>query len=126
MDWSKAEIQETLAAIGRRSVSDAQFRALALSDAKAAVNQVTSKPIPDNFNIQFVEETGVRMTVVLPPTKEGALSEAELELVSGGGGTLKTAPLGLGGLTVGLGGLTVGGGGFTQVGTNTNQFYLKL
>lgn len=121
MQWSKAEIQEALAEVGRRSVNDAEFRALALRDAKAAVKQITSKSIPEKFKVQFIEDAGAQMTVVLPPVKSkgGVLSEEELELVSGGGGAMKAMP-------GSLGGLTGGSLGSTQIGTNANLFYINL
>jgi hypothetical protein len=121
MQWSKAEIQETLAEVGRRTANNAEFRALALRDANAAIRQVTSKPIPENFKVQFVDNAAAHMTVVLPPakSKEGVLSEEELELVSGGGGAIKGMP---GGMTGFSGPITTP----TQIGTNANLFYVNL
>jgi hypothetical protein len=121
MQWSNAEIREILAEVGRRTANNAEFRALALRDANAALRQVTSKPIPENFKVQFVDNSATHMTVVLPPakSKEDALSEEELELVSGGGGAMKATPGSLSGFT---GPITTP----TQIGTNTNLFYVNL
>jgi hypothetical protein len=121
MQWTEAEIKETLAEIGRRSANDADYRALALRDAKAAIQRITSKPIPDDFTVKFIEDSGAGMTVVLPPAKsnEGVLSEQELEMVSGGGGAINKSASSLN-VMAGM------GGGFTPIGTNLNSFYVKL
>jgi hypothetical protein len=92
MQWSQAEIEQALLDIRKRAATDADFHALALSDPRAAVAQVSTKPIPENFKIRFVDNARANLTVVLPDpaAKDGSLNEAELELVSGGGGICKT------------------------------------
>jgi len=122
MQWTETEIKETLAEIGRRSTSDSDYRSLALRDAKAAIKRITPKPIPESFKIKFIEDSGAGMTVVLPPakSKDGVLSDDELELVSGGGSGNKLAS------ADGLRELSATSGGSTQFLTSANTLYVKL
>ena len=97
MNWTSEDIETTLRAVTERSMTDSKFRALALSDPLAAISQVATKPVAKDFKIQFVDNAGADMTVVLPDAaKQGApVSEEELAGVAGGvgGPTLNCATL---------------------------------
>ena len=81
--WSPQKLNETMAEIQKRSVTDSDFRALALKDASAAVEAVTGEPLPAGAKLRFVNQLE-EMTVVLPPAADGELTEAQLEQVAGG------------------------------------------
>jgi len=79
------EASETMDAIFRRSATDRPFRQKLVTDAKAALSEYAGHPMPDNFNVKFVEKQG-DVTIVLPAAAGSAveLNDAELELVAGG------------------------------------------
>ena len=95
MSWTPEQIETTLRAVTERSMTDPGFRALALSNPVGAIGKVASVPVPNDFKIQFVDNAGCDMTVVLPDAaKQGApVTEEELASVAGGG-------YGLGGVAV--------------------------
>lgn len=89
MSWTPEEIEQTLRAVTERSLKDSAFRALAISNPNAAIAQVTNKAIPADFRIQFVDNAGNDMTIVLPDAKKdapAAINEEELAGVAGGAG----------------------------------------
>src|SRR5947209_4535395 len=57
----------------QKAQSDPAFRALALKDGTAAVEQLTGKPLPDGLKIQFVDSPRGTITVGLPPAKSDEL-----------------------------------------------------
>jgi hypothetical protein len=87
------EGQEQYKALLARSATDMEFRQKLLTDPRAAVAEFTGQPIPENFNVHFVENKG-DATIVLPNPANAELSENELEAVSGGWIPLVAAVLG--------------------------------
>jgi hypothetical protein len=77
--------QEKLQAMLARSATDMDFRRKLLENPRAAVSEFTGRPVPESFNVRFVDAQG-EPTVVLPDYVDPnvALSDAELEAVSGG------------------------------------------
>ncbi len=87
---------QTLMELGSRvalkAETDPEFRALALRDGKAAVEQVACTHLPDGLKIHFVEGHGAEITWGLRPVnKSGELSDRELEAVAGGRSSEETA-----------------------------------
>ncbi len=81
------ELATLLREIYRRSMTEPEFRALALNDATAAFEAVGGTLT--NWNIKFVDsEEGIEDVFMLPPAIETApeLTAEELEAVAGGGG----------------------------------------
>ena len=84
--WSEEEVERTLEEIRKRSITDPDFRDLALSDSAAAIAKVTPKSMPGGYQVKFIDNSGPVKSFVLPDpafeTEE--LSDAELEAVAGG------------------------------------------
>jgi 3-methyladenine DNA glycosylase AlkC len=84
--FTDSQWNEIFAEVTRRATVDADFRALALRDATAAMRAVTNKSLPSNVVVRFVDNSGTTKTIPLPaaiPEVE-ELSELDLEQVAGG------------------------------------------
>ncbi len=62
---------------------DGDFRALLIADPRAAISDEIGTSIPEGFDIVVHEDSATTAHLVLPPSPE--LTEAELQMVSGGG-----------------------------------------
>lgn len=72
-------------AVHKRAKRDEQFRDLAITDPRAAIEEATGERIPANFNIKFYDGTGFDFVSVLPDLETtGELDEDELDMVAGG------------------------------------------
>jgi hypothetical protein len=98
--WSDAEVLRTIAEIKFRSRTDPEFRALALSNARAAIAKVNPRPISSDLAVFFVEGTDAAlikdrgasdMIVVLPDPagRTEEISDTELQAVAGGDGDIR-------------------------------------
>ena len=100
MSWSQEQIDQTLRAVGERSLNDAGFRALALRDPNAAIRQVSGRDVPNEVTVRFVDNAGAHFTIVLPDPgfaqRTGGLQDEDLVGVAGGGtiGILPTSDAG--------------------------------
>ena len=69
-------------------MKDESFRKNLLENPKAAIEEETGIKLPEAINLTVVEEDSATFFLVLPPKinpeTEDELSEAELEMVSGG------------------------------------------
>ena len=65
-----------------KATEDADFRARLLSDPKGTVEEDLGVSIPANLSIEVHEDGGAAAHLVLPP--DSRLSEADLQMVSGG------------------------------------------
>ena len=77
--------QEQFQALLSRSATDWDFRQALLNDPRATVGEFTGEPVPDSFDLVFIENKA-DATIVLPDYEdpEGELSEEDLEAVAGG------------------------------------------
>ncbi len=76
-----SELREQLVA---RATEDEEFRVRMLDDPKGAIKEELGLVIPDGFTVEVHEDTTDTGHLVLPPSS--ALSEADLEMMAGGGG----------------------------------------
>ena len=73
------------AQVFKKAGSDPAFRALAMRDGTAAVEQVLGSKLPDGVKIRFVENDGAWLTLGMPPARTSdELSDRDLEAVAGG------------------------------------------
>ncbi len=81
----RRQLEEKLIA---RAMKDDAFRKTLLENPKAAIEKETGIKLPEAINLKVVEEDVATFFLVLPPKinpeTEDELSEAELEMVSGG------------------------------------------
>lgn len=65
-----------------RAEEDSGFRARLVADPKTAISSELETPIHEGFDIAVHEDSATMAHLVLPPS--GALTEAEMEMVTGG------------------------------------------
>ncbi len=75
-------VTELRARILDKAAGDDDFRASLMADPKAAISAEIGTAIPDGFDVVVHEESPTAAHLVLPPSP--ALTEAELETVTGG------------------------------------------
>ena len=81
------EQQQVLEAVLTRAAEDADFRRELVADPHRAIRTAFGVTIPESFRIRFIEkEPEVDALVVLPDLRAKALSDDDLEIVSGGAG----------------------------------------
>ena len=66
-----------------KAEDDSDFRARLVEDPRAAIAAEIGADIPDEFAVSVHEDSATTAHIVLPPSP--ALTEAELEMVAGGG-----------------------------------------
>jgi hypothetical protein len=80
---------QTLNAVIARAESDSVFRRQLLTDPRRAIFDAFGVTIPGEFRIKFIEkDADVDALIVLPDSRpvgtDGAVSDSDLEVVSGG------------------------------------------
>ena len=66
-----------------RAAEDDEFRSLLIADPKTAISAETGQTIPDGFDVAVHEDSATTAHLVLPLSPQ--LTDAELEMVAGGG-----------------------------------------
>ena len=66
-----------------RAAEDGEFRSRLIADPKAAISDETGATIPDGFDVAVHEDSATTAHLVLPLSPQ--LTDAELEMVAGGG-----------------------------------------
>lgn len=84
--WTEEEFNGLLIEAVRRAAMDGTFRQRLMGESRATLQELASKPLPENYEVCFTEDTASRRTVVLPPLmpSDGELTPEELERVAGG------------------------------------------
>lgn len=83
--WTKEEIDNSVKEVMEKSVTDPDFRKLALNDPQAAIKTIANKELPEGYQIKFVDSDPVAdMTFVLPPAQCEELSEDQMVRIAGG------------------------------------------
>ncbi|HEY9724137.1 MAG TPA: hypothetical protein V6D47_19200 [Oscillatoriaceae cyanobacterium] len=76
------------AAVVRKSIEDAGFRAQLLKDPKGTIEKALNLPLPSGFTLKVAEAPQNEFTVVLPyqvkTAADGEMSDSDLESVAGG------------------------------------------
>ena len=72
--------------VARRAAVDPDFRQIAVSNPKQALETFYGQPLDIDIPISFADNSGSTKTFVLPPlmSTSGELSDADLEQVAGG------------------------------------------
>jgi hypothetical protein len=82
---SRKDVRDALV---RAALKDEEFRRSLLADPKAAVERALGATLPEQIEVELLQETEEKMYIVLPkdiPTDLSPdLSDAELEKVAGG------------------------------------------
>ena len=85
LEKQRKQLEEKLIA---KAMKDESFRKNLLENPKAAIEEETGIKLPEALNLKVVEENPSTFYLILPPKinpeTEDELSEAELEMVSGG------------------------------------------
>ena len=67
-----------------KAAKDEAFRDALLKDPKAAIAAHLGMPLPEDLTVRVVENTSDAITLVIPPLLTDALSDQDLEAVTGG------------------------------------------
>jgi len=82
--------QQLEQALIEKAMNDEAFRKALIADPKGTIEKGTGMKLPEAFHFRVLEENPQSFYLVLPakiqPGTEDELSEAELEMVSGGWG----------------------------------------
>jgi hypothetical protein len=89
----RAEMERKLI---QRSLEDEDLRQRLLDDPKGTIEQELEIQLPENIEVRALEESAETIYLVLPSASRvgqgGALSDQELEAVSGGKGAFSPPP----------------------------------
>ena len=85
MNWSKEEIEKTIALCKKEAMTNGAFRAKILKDPAAAIKELTGKDLPDGLTLQILEQDPkANFAFVLPPPLPEELTDEELDGSFGG------------------------------------------
>lgn len=73
-----------------KSEADPEFRDRLIADPRAAIEAAANTILPAEVEITVFEESPTSFCLVLPPTSEAELSDADLATVAGGAGESQT------------------------------------
>jgi len=84
--WTEQDFNALLIEAVRRAGLDCEFRRNLLNSSQTVLQELAGKPLPEDFEVRFIEDTDCRRTIVLPPfdSSEGPLRNEDLERVAGG------------------------------------------
>jgi len=85
-EWTEKELEELLAKMTNKAMTDMEFRREVLADATAALEKLAGKPLPEGASLKCIErDPNYQSTFVLPDLiDEERLDEESLSKVAGG------------------------------------------
>ncbi len=85
-EWTQKEIEDLLAEMTRKSMTDMEFRKEVLEDANAALEKLAGRPLPNGVKLKCIEkDPNYQSTFVLPDLlDEEKLDDESLANVAGG------------------------------------------
>jgi len=78
------EMQNPYEAIILKAAQDEAFREALTKDPKATLEAYLGTSLPEGLKVNVVSNTATELTLVIPPSASGELSDDELEAVAGG------------------------------------------
>jgi hypothetical protein len=85
-NWTQQELEELMAKMTKKAMTDAEFRKEVLADATAALEKLAGKPLPDGVSLKCIErDPNYQSTFVLPDlVDEEKIDDDSLQQVAGG------------------------------------------
>ncbi len=85
-NWTEKELEELMAKMTKKAMTDAEFRKEVLADANKALEKLAGKPLPEGASLKCVErDPNYQSTLVLPDLiDEEKLNDESLQQVAGG------------------------------------------
>ena len=85
-EWTQQELEELLAKMTKKAMTDAEFRKEVLADANKALEKLAGKPLPPGASLKCIEkDPNYQTTLVLPDLiDEEKLDDESLSSVAGG------------------------------------------
>ncbi len=85
-EWTQKEIEELMAKMTGKAMTDPEFRREVLADATAALEKLAGRPLPEGASLKCIEkDPNYQNTLVLPDLiDEEKLDDSELANVAGG------------------------------------------
>ncbi len=85
-NWTEKELEELMAKMTQKSMTDAEFRKEVLEDATAALEKLAGKPLPEGSSLKCIEkDPNYQATLVLPDlVDEEKIDDDSLQQVAGG------------------------------------------
>ncbi len=85
-EWTQKEIEELLAEMTRKAMTDREFRQAVLEDANAALEKLAGRSLPEGINLKCIErDPNYQSTFVLPDlVDEEKMDDESLTQVAGG------------------------------------------
>jgi len=85
-DWTQQELEELMAKMTKKAMTDAEFRKEVLADATKALEKLAGRPLPEGSSLKCIErDPNYQTTFVLPDLMdEEKLDDESLSNVAGG------------------------------------------
>ena len=85
-NWTEKEIEELMAKMTQKSMTDAEFRKEVLADATKALEKLAGRPLPEGASLKCIEkDPNYQTTLVLPDmVDEEKIDDEALQQVAGG------------------------------------------
>lgn len=79
MKWTQSELEKLYQEVNAKAASDGEFRKALMEDAKAAMEKLAGRKLPDDFILKYIEKDNKYVaTYVVPDFAQGELDIKEL------------------------------------------------